>query len=184
MKTVAQWTLENVGLAARMKERDRKAVHELMEMAADHERAEGLRKKLLFDTGKGCSVCGHTPVVNVDGTYWLCGECVSEKLPSSPEAALEHDLGRAIANHAADLSAAPEAVTPDQHYSTRLEEAKRIMRTVQIKCSDMGVQLAIHNFLADDALTMNNGEAPATKTSSGFERSGPDASPPPQHGGV
>ncbi len=35
--------------------------------------------KMLLDTGKGCSICGHTPVVNVSGTYWLCGGCVDEK---------------------------------------------------------------------------------------------------------
>ena len=42
-----------------------------------------LKDKLLLDTGKGCSVCGHTPVVNIpggSGTYWLCGDCVGERL--------------------------------------------------------------------------------------------------------
>ena len=42
-----------------------------------------LKEKLLLDTGKGCSVCGHTPVVNLQdgsGTYWLCGDCVQERL--------------------------------------------------------------------------------------------------------
>jgi hypothetical protein len=37
-------------------------------------------EKLLLDTGKGCSICGKTPVVNVDATYWLCGGCVNERL--------------------------------------------------------------------------------------------------------
>lgn len=44
-----------------------------------------LEKKLLLDTGKGCSICGHTPVVNVSGTYWLCGSCVEERItPKGP----------------------------------------------------------------------------------------------------
>lgn len=33
-------------------------------------------KKLILDTGHGCSICRATPVVNVEGTYWLCGPCV------------------------------------------------------------------------------------------------------------
>ena len=40
--------------------------------------------KLIHDTGKGCSVCGNTPVVHVpdegSNTYWLCGQCVAEEL--------------------------------------------------------------------------------------------------------
>ena len=39
-------------------------------------------KKLFHDTGKGCSVCGGLPVVNVSDSYWLCGPCVDEKLPN------------------------------------------------------------------------------------------------------
>ena len=39
-----------------------------------------LENKLKQDTHGGCSVCGYLPVVNVYGTYWLCGSCVSEKL--------------------------------------------------------------------------------------------------------
>lgn len=45
--------------------------------------ATKLKDKLILDTGKGCSVCGHTPVVNLpdgSGTYWLCGDCVQERL--------------------------------------------------------------------------------------------------------
>lgn len=41
------------------------------------------KKKLLLDTGKGCSVCGQIPVVNVSGAYWLCGACVEERLKSA-----------------------------------------------------------------------------------------------------
>lgn len=39
-----------------------------------------LMAKLKADTGGGCSVCGFTPCVNVEGTYWLCGECVAERI--------------------------------------------------------------------------------------------------------
>ena len=42
-------------------------------------------KKILKDTGGGCSVCGDRPAVNVDGTYWLCGPCVNERLDTRPE---------------------------------------------------------------------------------------------------
>lgn len=37
-------------------------------------------EKIKLDTGGGCSVCGGLPAVNVDGTYWLCGPCVLEKI--------------------------------------------------------------------------------------------------------
>ena len=37
-------------------------------------------KKIKQDTGGGCSICGNLPVVNVDGSYWLCGTCVREKI--------------------------------------------------------------------------------------------------------
>lgn len=39
---------------------------------------------LAQDTGGGCSVCGSLPVVNVEGTYWLCGPCVLERLSNVP----------------------------------------------------------------------------------------------------
>lgn len=39
--------------------------------------------KLKADTGGGCSICGACPVVNVTGTYWLCGPCVMERLPDT-----------------------------------------------------------------------------------------------------
>lgn len=41
--------------------------------------------KLADDTGGGCSVCGALPVVNVEGTYWLCGSCVAERISGSAE---------------------------------------------------------------------------------------------------
>ena len=37
-------------------------------------------QKLFCNTGEGCSVCGSVPVVNVSGSYWLCGGCVAEKI--------------------------------------------------------------------------------------------------------
>lgn len=37
-------------------------------------------KKLKQDTGGGCSVCGKLPVINVDGAYWLCGQCVGDRI--------------------------------------------------------------------------------------------------------
>ena len=38
--------------------------------------------KIIRDTGGRCSICGQrmTPPVNVEGTYWLCAECLLEKL--------------------------------------------------------------------------------------------------------
>jgi len=52
------------------------------EVEAQLEALQYLNEKLALDTGKGCSVCGETPVVNVDegGSYWLCGGCVEERL--------------------------------------------------------------------------------------------------------
>ncbi len=32
------------------------------------------------DSGGGGSICGSNPSVNVSGSYWLCGECVAERL--------------------------------------------------------------------------------------------------------
>jgi hypothetical protein len=34
------------------------------------------KRKLIKDTGGGCSVCGGLPVTNVVGTYWLCVPCL------------------------------------------------------------------------------------------------------------
>ncbi len=39
-----------------------------------------MKTKIERDTGGGCSICGGRPAVNVEGTYWLCGPCVNEKL--------------------------------------------------------------------------------------------------------
>lgn len=53
-----------------------------------------LNEKLIHDTGKGCSVCGDTPVVNIpggSGTYWLCGDCVADRFETSDLAV--NDLG-------------------------------------------------------------------------------------------
>ena len=48
------------------------------------ENALRIEDKLEADTGKGCSVCGELPVVNVkidheDTDLWLCGGCVGER---------------------------------------------------------------------------------------------------------
>lgn len=32
------------------------------------------------DTGGGCSICGGDPAINVEGTLWMCGECVQENI--------------------------------------------------------------------------------------------------------
>jgi len=37
-------------------------------------------QKMISDSGGGCSVCGNLPAVNVEGTYWICGPCVAERL--------------------------------------------------------------------------------------------------------
>lgn len=42
-------------------------------------------QKLKADTGGGCSVCGDVPCVNVEGTYWLCGPCVLERISASAD---------------------------------------------------------------------------------------------------
>ena len=65
------------------KERVYKSV---MERASEQQRAVVDRAasettaKLKADTGGGCSICGALPVVNVEGTYWLCGPCVNERI--------------------------------------------------------------------------------------------------------
>ena len=33
-----------------------------------------------------CSICGDAKTVQVQGTYWLCGKCVFEKIESLTEA--------------------------------------------------------------------------------------------------
>ena len=48
-------------------------------------------QKLIADTGGGCSVCGDLPVVNVTGTYWLCGPCVAERIAPDETTACLHD---------------------------------------------------------------------------------------------
>jgi hypothetical protein len=53
------------------------------------ERRAKLRVK---DTGCGCSVCGQKPVVNVEGTYWMCGGCVKEKLAEMEELKRTHSV--------------------------------------------------------------------------------------------
>ena len=37
-------------------------------------------EKIEGDTGGGCSVCGQLPAINIDGAYWLCRGCISERL--------------------------------------------------------------------------------------------------------
>ena len=32
-----------------------------------------------------CSICGAVPAVQIDGTYWLCGPCVSERLTAEQQ---------------------------------------------------------------------------------------------------
>lgn len=48
--------------------------------AANVEEQGELARKLQRDTGGGCSICRAVPVVNIDGTYWLCGPCVAERM--------------------------------------------------------------------------------------------------------
>jgi hypothetical protein len=38
-----------------------------------------MKTKIERDTGGGCSICKHKPAVNIEDSYWLCGECVKEK---------------------------------------------------------------------------------------------------------
>jgi hypothetical protein len=45
-----------------------------------YQRARRAKLKVVKDTGAGCSICGQKPAVNLEGTYWLCGGCVNEKL--------------------------------------------------------------------------------------------------------
>jgi len=59
-------------------------IHEAKQLAwawLQRDAAKKLEEKLIDDTGYGCSVCRGRPVVNVSGTYWLCGPCVAERLP-------------------------------------------------------------------------------------------------------
>ena len=35
--------------------------------------------KIGRDIGFGCSICGTMPAINVEGTYWLCYDCIIEK---------------------------------------------------------------------------------------------------------
>jgi hypothetical protein len=39
-----------------------------------------MKTKLKKDTGGGCSICGNKPVVNIQGTYWLCGDCARDSM--------------------------------------------------------------------------------------------------------
>jgi hypothetical protein len=41
-----------------------------------------MTSKIVKDTGGGCSICGQkmTPPQNIEGTYWLCAECLANKL--------------------------------------------------------------------------------------------------------
>jgi hypothetical protein len=36
-------------------------------------------KGLKIIPAEPCSICGRRPAVNIEGTYWMCGECVNEK---------------------------------------------------------------------------------------------------------
>jgi hypothetical protein len=44
-----------------------------------------VKTKIEKDTGGGCSVCGHLSAVNVQGSYWLCGECVNDRFDRHDE---------------------------------------------------------------------------------------------------
>ena len=67
-------------------------------------------EKLFCDTGKGCSVCGTVPVVNVSGTYWLCGKCVDEKTEESNEMRRENERLTEIAKVAKKLNHAEQMI--------------------------------------------------------------------------
>ncbi len=64
-------------------------------------------EKLKADTGGGCSVCGATPCVNIDGTYWLCGGCADLDLSTAQQRVgyLEEALGH-IFDEAQEYNAA------------------------------------------------------------------------------
>ena len=47
-------------------------------------------EKNILDNGGGCSICSSHPAINVDGSYWLCGSCVLERLED--RTAMEREL--------------------------------------------------------------------------------------------
>jgi hypothetical protein len=51
------------------------------------------KTKIERDTGVGCSICGGTPAVNVEGTYWMCGPCVNEKFIEERRKELKRRMG-------------------------------------------------------------------------------------------
>lgn len=67
-----------------------------------------LEEKLFMDTGGGCSVCGNIPVVNVGGTYWLCGSCVYDRMPKMEDLDIPGFLRKDYA-HFAGLPTEPNA---------------------------------------------------------------------------
>lgn len=69
-----------------------------IELQSELHTAQHLKDKLITDTGKGCSVCGSTPVVHIpdegSNAYWLCGGCVAIDLDEKREALSR--LGRVV----------------------------------------------------------------------------------------
>ena len=49
------------------------------------------KQKQIEDTGGGCSVCGTEPAKNVEGTYWLCADCLRERIEHNDEYDLDYE---------------------------------------------------------------------------------------------
>ena len=146
-------TLKRVGIELQTSENQVIGLKDEVTYAGDAlTRVNSLNHKLIHDTGKGCSICGETPVVNVpDGTYWLCGGCVGERLDERRDLEARLVLIRkAIDPHEdaetvlseitgilddlvdlTDVSAKLESVLEDAHRLTdaRLDAEKRVIES-------------------------------------------------------
>lgn len=55
------------------------------EIKAWDARSADINEALNGSAGEHCSVCGQDPAIQIEGTYWLCHDCVSEELQNFAE---------------------------------------------------------------------------------------------------
>ncbi len=89
-------TLRLVNASASADSLEMDALKAITRLQSELNTALYLKGKLITDTGKGCSVCGGTPVVHVpdegSDSYWLCGGCVAISLDERRDALSKLDL--------------------------------------------------------------------------------------------
>lgn len=96
----------------------RAAIEEVERLREERRRIVDATDRLKADTKGGCSICGALPVVNVEGTFWLCGPCVSERVYPNAYDAGWKDRGELTAVETAACQVCGDPLPPLAEWST------------------------------------------------------------------